>query len=216
MPFELDPVRTRVLGALLEKDLATPEYYPLSLNALVNACNQKSNRDPVVSYDEIDVRTALDSLRDLRLVAFVSGPGSRVEKYRHRLSELMNLTRGELAALSVLLLRGPQTVGELKQRTASMHPFEDLAIVEHTLKRLSEREPEPLAVEMPRLPGAREPRWSHLFSGEPVVPAAAESAPPVEAGLRDRVAQLEAALTEVREELHLLRQDIDALRRRLP
>jgi uncharacterized protein YceH (UPF0502 family) len=216
VPFELDPVQARVLGALLEKDLATPEYYPLSLNALVSACNQKTNRDPVVSYDESDVRAALDSLRDLRLVAFVSGAGSRVEKYRHRLSELMNLTRGELAVLAVLLLRGPQTVGELKQRTPSMHPFEDLDIIDHTLQRLSEREPDPLAVQMPRLPGAREPRWSHLLSGEPVAPAALEFASPAEPGLRDRVAQLEATLSEVREELHLLRQEIDAIRRRLP
>jgi uncharacterized protein YceH (UPF0502 family) len=214
VPFDLDPVQIRVLGALLEKDLATPDYYPLSLNALVNACNQKSNREPVVSYDPPSVLAALERLREARLVAFVSEAGSRVEKYRHRLSELMNLTRGELAVLAVLLLRGAQTGGELKQRASSMHPFEDLQAVESALARLAARVAGPLALQLPRAAGEREPRWAHLLSGEPQAPAP-EPAPPAEPGLRERVARLESELAATREDLHLLRQDFDTLRRSL-
>lgn len=203
-----------MLGALLEKDLATPDYYPLSLNALVNACNQKTNREPVVNYDAGTVQSALEQLRASQLVAFVAEAGSRVEKYRHRVSELMNLTRGELAVLAVLLLRGAQTVGELKQRTASMHPFEDLESVERTVERLAGREGEPLAVQLPRGAGEREPRWAHLLSGEP--PAPSVSAPAAaEPGLRERVALLESEMAELRACFKALREEMDELRRAL-
>lgn len=215
VPFDLDPIETRVLGALLEKDLATPDYYPLSLNALVNACNQKTNRDPVVSYDAATVLSALEQLRARRLAAFVAEAGSRVEKYRHRVSELMNLTRGEIAVLAVLLLRGPQTVGELKQRAASMHPFEDLDSVQHAVERLAAREEEPLAVQLPKGAGEREPRWAHLLSGQPPAPAAPAHSAPAEPALRERVALLEAELADLRARFNALREDLDELRRAL-
>ena len=141
----LHSIEVRVLGSLLEKDLTTPEYYPLTLNALQNACNQKSSREPVVSYDETTVAQGLELLRQKQLVLKVSGAGHRVEKYAHRLGETLNLGRRELALLCVLMLRGPQTVGELRGRTERMHPFEDMEEVERVLESLAVREPDPLA-----------------------------------------------------------------------
>ena len=167
--FELGPVEQRVLGALMEKDLATPEYYPLSLNALVNACNQKTNRDPVVAYEETTVRGALESLRDEGLAVFVSEAGSRVLKFRHRLNERFNFSRGELAVMAVLLLRGPQTPGELRSRTMNLHGFADLDAVQHTLDKLAGREGEPLAQQLPRAAGMKESRWCHLLAEAPEV-----------------------------------------------
>ncbi|MGC4056118.1 MAG: YceH family protein [Paludibaculum sp.] len=172
MSFDLDLVEARVLGCLAEKDMATPEYYPLSLNALTNACNQKSNREPVVSYDEVTVREGLCSLRDRGLATFVSEAGSRVEKFRHRLNERFNFTRGELAVLTVLLLRGAQTPGELRQRTDRMHSFEDLDALNHTLEKLAARDPDPIVRQLDRVPGMKESRWAHLLSGEPALPPA--------------------------------------------
>src|SRR5690349_3508526 len=136
----LHPVEIRVLGCLLEKEMTTPEYYPLTLNALVNACNQKSSRDPVVSFDEPTVVQALDGLREKKLARMVSGPDSRVAKYRQVFTDSANLTLPELALLCVLMLRGPQTAGELRGRTERMHRFQDFAEVESTLRRLAERE----------------------------------------------------------------------------
>jgi hypothetical protein len=202
--FDLDPIEARVLGCLAEKDLATPEYYPLSLNALTNACNQKSNRDPVVSYEEAAVYEALASLRDRGLAAFVSQSGSRVEKYRHLLSERFNFTRGEQALITVLLLRGPQTPGELRQRTERLHRFEDIDTMLHTLARLAEREPEPLVRPMERVPGMKEPRWAHLLSGEPPAPADAPIAAHANP-LEVRVEQLENELRTLREEFERFR-----------
>ena len=197
--FVLHPVETRVLGALIEKDLATPEYYPLSLNALTNACNQKTNREPVTAYEDADVRAALETLRELRLAAFVSEAGSRVEKYRHRMSELYNLTRGELAILAVLLLRGPQTAAELRERTSRMHGFADHDAVQHALNKLAGREPEPFVKLLPKAPGTKEPRWAHLFSGEPAMPEPA-AAPAAGSPLAERVTALEEELKRLREE----------------
>src|SRR5712691_11490008 len=144
----LHSIEVRVLGALLEKDLTTPEYYPLTLNALQNACNQKSSREPVVNYDETTVVQGLDLLRQKQLVLKVSGAGHRVEKYSHRLGETLNLGRRELALLCVLMLRGPQTVGELRGRTERMHDFEDLEEVERCLEVLAARDPDPLVTPM--------------------------------------------------------------------
>jgi uncharacterized protein YceH (UPF0502 family) len=217
--YDLSPHEVRVLGALLEKDLATPEYYPLSLNALTNACNQKTNRDPVTSYDDNTVRAALEALRERRLAAFVTEAGARVEKYRHRISEQLNFTRGELAILTVLLLRGPQTLGELRERSSRMHPFEDLQAVESVLSKLAEREPEPLVLHLPRVAGAKEARWAHLLSGEPrmegdSVPSVLLASPPAaDPALVARIEQLEALVQMVQEDLHELRQAIDQLRR---
>lgn len=188
-----------MLGCLAEKDMATPEYYPLSLNALTNACNQKSNREPVVSYDDATVRTALSGLRDQGLAAFVSESGSRVEKYKHRLNERFNFTRGELAVLCVLLLRGPQTGGELRQRTDRLYTFQDLDAVHHTLEKLASREP-PLVKQLERLPGTKEPRWAHLMSGEPVVEAGEVGGVVHVSPLAERVTQLEIELESLRAE----------------
>jgi uncharacterized protein YceH (UPF0502 family) len=161
----LSEVECRVLGSLIEKEITTPEYYPLSLNALVNACNQKSNRDPVMNLDEAAVRQALHSLDGQSLVRYVSASDSRVTKYEHRLQEAFNFYRHEVAILCVLLLRGPQTPGELRTRAERMHPFEDLSAVQSSLQHLMKREP-PLAKVLPRQRGTKESRYAHLLSGD--------------------------------------------------
>lgn len=160
----LNPVEIRVLGALAEKALATPDYYPLSLNALVNACNQKTGREPVMELAEEEVAVALDQLMRRRLAGSTTGAGSRVEKYRHLLDHAFELDRAGVAALTVLLLRGPQTAGEVRARTARMHEFEGLDDVEATLTRLASAD-EPLAVELAVQPGRKEPRFAHLLGG---------------------------------------------------
>ena len=161
----LSDVEVRVLGALIEKDITTPDYYPLSLNALVNACNQKNNRDPVMTLDEDAVRAALDSLQLQRLAGPASGADSRVTKYEHRLQEVFNFDRREIAVLCVLLLRGAQTPGELRGRSERMYRFEELEDVHAALDRLSQREP-PLVAVLPRQPGTKESRYMHLLSGK--------------------------------------------------
>src|ERR1700752_1296433 len=164
--FQLSPIEVRVLGSLIEKDITTPDYYPLSLNALVNACNQKNNRDPVMTLDEAAVRDALATLQDKRMAGPVSGADSRVTKFEHRLQEVFNFDRREIAIVCVLLLRGPQTPGELRSRTDRMYRFEALDETVSTLHRLSQRQPS-LARVLPRQPGTKESRYTHLFSGEP-------------------------------------------------
>src|SRR5690242_6360710 len=161
----LTEIETRVLGSLIEKDITTPDYYPLSLNALVNACNQKNNRDPVMTLDEASVRQALSSLQEMRMAGPAGGADSRVTKYEHRLQEVFNFDRREIAVVCGLLLRGPQTPGELRGRTERMYRFEALDDVDATLKKLMEREPS-LAAVLPRQPGTKESRYMHLFSGE--------------------------------------------------
>lgn len=160
----LNAIEVRVLGSLVEKDITTPDYYPLSLNALVNACNQKNNRDPVMTLDEDPVRSALDSLQVKRLAGPASGADSRVTKYEHRLQEVYNFDRRETAILCVLLLRGAQTPGELRSRSERMYAFESLEDVLAALDRLSRREP-PLVTILPRQPGTKESRYMHLLSG---------------------------------------------------
>src|SRR5277367_7030839 len=164
MDILLSEVEARVLGSLIEKEITTPESYPLSLNALLHACNQKSNRDPLMNLDEEAVRSALRSLGEQALARSASGD-SRVAKYEHRLSEVFNFTRPETAILCELLLRGPQTPGELRSRAERMHPFEDLSVVHTTLQRLMRREP-PLVKLLPRQPGMKEARYAHLLSGD--------------------------------------------------
>jgi len=165
LDFVLDNVEARVLGALVEKDVTTPDYYPLSLNALVNACNQKNNRDPVMELDEDAVRQALASLQQKRLAGPAHGADSRVAKYEHRLQEFFNFGRGETALVCVLLLRGPQTPGELRGRSERLFRFEEVADVLSTLQRLMQREP-PLVKALPRQPGTKEARYAHLFCGD--------------------------------------------------
>src|SRR5215467_4442629 len=164
--LNLNHIEVRVLGSLIEKDITTPDYYPLSLNALVNACNQKNNRDPVMTLDEAAVREALSTLQEKRLAGPAGGADSRVTKYEHRLQEVFNFDRREIAVVCVLLLRGPQTPGELRGRTDRMYHFEALEDVVSTLDRLAHREP-PLSAVLPRQPGTKESRYMHLFSGEP-------------------------------------------------
>ncbi|MBX9601580.1 MAG: YceH family protein [Bryobacteraceae bacterium] len=191
----LHPVEVRVLGALLEKDLTTPEYYPMTVNALLAACNQKSNRDPVVAFEEGAVEQALHSLKDKGWVSRLSGAGHRVEKWSHRIGEKLNLSPRELATLCVLMLRGPQTPGELRSRAERMHAFSDLEDVESCLRGMAEKG---LAIRMPVPPGMKEARWAHLIAGEPAMPV--EDARPAggTAGLADRVAALEAEVAELK------------------
>src|ERR1700732_4295498 len=168
MDLRLTENEVRVLGSLMEKDITTPEYYPLSLNALVNACNQKSNRDPVMQLDEGAVRSALDGLQQQRMAGPARGADSRVTKYEQRLQEVFNFMRPEIAVLCVLLLRGPQTPGELRGRTERMHRFEALDDVQSALQKLVQRDP-PLVKVLPRQPGTKESRWMHLMAGDVVV-----------------------------------------------
>jgi uncharacterized protein YceH (UPF0502 family) len=216
----------RVLGALIEKEITTPEYYPLSLNALVNACNQKSNRDPVMTLDEDAVRTALRSLSDQSL-ARSAGTDSRVPKYEHRLSDLFNFHRHEIAVLCVLLLRGPQTPGELRTRTDRMYSFEDLDSVHSALNLLMKREP-PVVRLLPRQPGTKEARYAQLLSGDPPAAAGAPASPASEfsrssepavatprssPGASERIVQLESELSALRAEVADLRAQFAAFQK---
>ena len=213
MDLQLNEVEARVLGALIEKDITTPDYYPLSLNALVNACNQKNNREPVMSLDENAVRDALESLQQRNLAGPASGADSRVTKYEHRLQEAFNFTRGETAIVCVLLLRGPQTPGELRGRTERMFRFETLDDVQSTLQRLMQREP-PLAKILLRQPGTKEARYMQLFSGNiqeadmPRIPAS-----PVTEHDNDRLSGLEEEVRDLRKEVADLKEQIATLRR---
>ena len=202
----LDPTEVRVLGALMEKEATTPEYYPLSLNALVNACNQKTNREPVTDYDDDTVADALASLREKHLALTLTG-GSRVNKYQQRMSETLNLGRRESAVLCVLFLRGPQTLGEIKDRSERMFSFADLAETEAVLEKLGA-----LVKKLPRLPGQKEARYVHLLSGEPDLEAMAE---PSSAAPPTRVAQLEQDLRDLRSEFDDLKRRFEALEAQL-
>jgi uncharacterized protein YceH (UPF0502 family) len=210
----LNAVEVRVLGSLVEKEITTPEYYPLSLNALVNACNQKNNREPVMQLDEDEVRQALHRLEDNQLAGPRRGLDSRVTKYEHRLQEVFNFTRGETAVLCVLLLRGPQTPGELRGRTERMYCFEELEDVLSALQRLMQREP-PLAVALPRQPGTKEVRYAHLLSGEIDVSAL----PSPSLGKADdpsdntRLAQLEAEVARLRQDMMELKEQVAKITR---
>src|SRR5271165_2262976 len=227
MPLLLTDIETRVLGALIEKDITTPDYYPLSLNALVNACNQKNNRDPIMTLNDATVRQALTTLQEKRMAGPAGGADSRVPKYEHRLQEVFNFDRREIAIVCVLLLRGPQTPGELRGRTDRMYHFEALDDVVSTLDRLAQREP-PLVCILARQPGTKEYRYMHLFSGEPLEPtvsratleresnqpspaseASAQSVPPP----AQRLARLEEEVASLRQELADVQQQLAAFRK---
>jgi uncharacterized protein len=204
----LNPAEARVLGALVEKDITTPDYYPLSLNALINACNQKNNREPVTNFDEETVRLALRNLSDKRLAGPAGGADGRVTKYEHRMQEVFNFTRPETAIMCVLLLRGPQTPGELRGRTERMHRFEDLDEVLSGLQQLMRREP-PLAKALGRRPGTKEIRYAHLLSGD--VEAWEPPAESASSGVTDeneRVAHLEAQVSALQSEVAELKQQM--------
>ena len=222
----LTPTEARVLGALVEKEITTPEYYPLSLNALVNACNQKNNREPVMALDEVEVRQALHGLEDEHLAAPVRGDG-RVPKYEHHMQEVFNFTRGEIAVFCVLLLRGPQTPGELRGRSERMHRFDELTDVQTVLQRLIAREPALVKV-LPRQPGMKEVRYGHLLCGDfesfestsaaahassysSSASGSASSYPPAheDVELKQRMAQLEAEVASLTRELGEVRDQIE-------
>jgi len=213
MDILLSDVETRVLGSLVEKELTTPEYYPLSVNALVNACNQKSNRDPVMSLDEEAVREAMRTLDKKGLAGAADNMVSRVSKYEHRLQEAYNFTRHEIAILAELLLRGPQTPGELRSRADRMHKFDDLGIVQSTLQRLMKREP-PLVKMLARQPGTKEARYAHLLSRDAEVsPAGAAVEVAVTATGSERIARLEARMETLQSEIADLKQQFAAFRK---
>jgi uncharacterized protein len=215
MEFRLSEVEVRVLGSLIEKDIATPEYYPLSLNALVNACNQKSNRDPVMQLDEDAVRDALDGLQQQRMAGPARGADSRVTKYEQRLQEVFNFTRPEIAVLCMLLLRGPQTPGELRGRTERLHRFEALEDVQSALQKLMLREPS-LAKVLPRQPGMKEARYAHLLAGDVL-----EAEGPAQVGRAserypadgDRVARLEEEVAKLRKEVGEIKDQLERFRK---
>ena len=200
----LQPAEVRVLGALVEKEITTPEYYPLTLNALINACNQKSSREPVVNYGEDTVSQALTLLRNKGLGLRISGAGHRVEKYGHTLGEKLNLGRREMALLCVLMLRGPQTVGELRGRSERMHDFEDLDEVERCLEALAARAPDPLVTPMPR------GRWAHLLGGPPEDVAETQAqGVPEKAGLESRVSALEREVEQLKQQFEGFRKQFE-------
>jgi uncharacterized protein len=207
----LSDVEARVLGALIEKDITTPDYYPMSLNALVNACNQKNNRDPVMTLHEDAVRAALESLQRQRLAGPASGADGRVTKYEHRLQEVYNFDRREIAIVCVLLLRGAQTPGELRGRTERMYRFEELEDVLATIEKLSQRDPA-LAAVLPRQAGTKESRYMHLFSGDApegeTIPAHTTFA-----SGGDRVGLLENEVAELRREVGEMREAWAAFRK---
>jgi len=213
----LNDIEARVLGALIEKEITTPDYYPLSLNALVNACNQKSNRDPVMTLDDDAVAQALQALRDKGLAAPADTTDSRVRKYEHCIQEVFNFDRREAAIICELLLRGPQTPGELRSRAERMHRFDDLAEVQSILQRLMRREP-PLVQVLARQPGTKEARYAHLLSGdvaagelqtEPVRQAAI----PSRSADGDRVARLEQEVADLRQDVADLNKQLAEFRR---
>lgn len=209
----LTDVEVRVLGSLIEKETTTPDYYPLSLNALTNACNQTSNRDPVVHYDEPTVAHAIETLRVRSLVRAVQQSGSRVTKFRHLMNETMSLTARYTAVLGVLMLRGPQTLGEIKTRASRLAAFETLEDVESVLTAMAERQPNPLIVALPRQPGQKEARYAHLLAGE-VTYTPPEAAPPTTAhSSGERIAALESDVQELRREVADLRAQLDAFRK---
>ncbi len=214
MDLILSDIEARVLGALVEKGVTTPDYYPLSLNALVNACNQKSNRDPVMNLDEESVRQAIRGLGKHALAGPADSFDGRVTKYEHRLQEAYNFDRREAAVLCVLLLRGPQTPGELRSRSERMHSFDDLSEVESTLQRLMKREP-PLVKILPRQPGTKEARYAHLFSGDVEVAQSNESeeTPAKDGGSPERIASLEQKVSQLQNEIADLKKEFSAFQK---
>jgi uncharacterized protein YceH (UPF0502 family) len=208
MDLELTQAEVRVLGSLVEKEAATPDYYPLSLNALVNACNQKSNREPVMAVEEGEVAAAVESLQTKGLALKTTGADHRVPKYSHRLGEVFNFDRREQVVLCVLMLRGPQTLGELRGRTERLHPFDSLEAVEGALARLAERTPA-LVRKLARQPGEKEPRYAHLLASEVAAPEPSPMAADSRASLEERVSRLEAEVAELRRGLEEFRKSFE-------
>ncbi|HEY5653440.1 MAG TPA: YceH family protein [Pontiella sp.] len=219
MKVELTSIEERVLGCLIEKEMATPEYYPLTLNSLVNACNQKSNRYPVMALDSATVEQTLYTLRTKhKLVIEVSSAGSRVPKYRHNFSDHWNFSPAKMAILCELFVRGPQTPGDLRAHASRLHPLADAAEVDHILHGLENYDGGPFVIHLPCEPGRRERRWAHLFAGDPKIATQPELPFSVQAHsddsgriqlLEDEVAQLRQDITELRNEISSLKNRTD-------
>jgi len=213
----LSSIEARVLGSLIEKQITTPEYYPLTLNALTAACNQKNNRNPVTSYAETDIEEALYSLREKNLAYVFHGTTSRVPKYKHVAPEVMHLSPPELAAMCVLMLSGPQTVGEIRTRGYRLYEFSGLEEVEETLRALASREDEPMVIKLPRQPGQKDARFVHLLSGAPDLEAMSESAPAERTSRRgadqDRVAALEQQVESLTQQVAGLSEQFEAFKK---
>jgi len=214
----LSDIEARVLGSLVEKQVTTPEYYPLTLNSLTLACSQKNNRTPVTSYNETEVAAALETLREKNLAYVFYGSTSRVPKYKHVLPEVMHLSQPELALICVLLLRGPQTTGELATRAFRLHEFSGLEEVETTLNSLISREPDPLVMRIPRQPGQKEARFAHLLSGEVSIEVVSEGAAPARGRGRgetnaDKVSALEAEVETLKAEVGMLKTQFESFKK---
>ena len=212
MPELLNEIETRVVGALVEKQLTTPEYYPLTLNALVAACNQKNNREPVMTLTEVEVTNALEHLRDRNIVYVFYGSNARVPKYKHMLPSVFELEPAEVAIIAVLLLRGSQTLGELRERTGRMHEFSGLGEVQETLDSLARRD-EPLVVKLERAPGQKEARFTHLLSGEidmeKIAATTSTPQPRSTAQSAGKVEQWEQQIAELKSEITSLKERFD-------
>ena len=207
-PSLLNDIQVRILGSLIEKELITPDYYPLTLNALTNACNQKSNRDPVLNIDETTIIRALESLKDMHLVGTISGAGIRHQKYRHNFGSLFNLSKDEIAILCVLMLRGYQTLGEIRNRTERMFEFESLEQVEEVINKLIQRNPESLVLKLPLQVNQKESRYAHLLSGEPQISD-------IQTKKEDAVIQVEAEnkkISKLEEEVRNLKNEFSDLK----
>lgn len=212
MNATLNDVEVRVVGSLIEKQLSTPDYYPLSLNALMNACNQLSNREPVVSYDEQTIVKALGSLKEKGLARMITGADSRVPKYQHVIEEFFDLAVQEVAIMCVLMLRGHQTSGEIRGRTNRLYNFANLEEVDLTLQGLIDRQPQPLVMRLPRQPGTKEARYAHLLAGEVIVETKERAVPiitaatPSNSAENERIVQLEIEVAQLRQELNELQE----------
>jgi uncharacterized protein len=218
MPTVLTDVAVRVLGSLVEKQVTTPEYYPLTLNALMLACNQKNNRHPVTSFDEATVAQAVDSLREKNLVYIFYGSTSRVPKYKHVMPEIFHLDEGELAVMCVLMLRGAQTVGELRERGSRLHQFSGLEEVEETLNSLVNKEPDTLVIRLPRQPGQKEARFAHLLAGEIDIEQLAETESTREASggrqsSTERISHLEQEVESLNDQVTSLQQQFEEFKK---
>lgn len=210
----LNDIEIRVMGALVEKQVTTPEYYPLTLNSLTAACNQKNNRNPVTSYSENEVAHALETLREKNLTYVYHGSTSRVPKYKHVMPEVMHLNRAELALMCVMMLRGPQTTGELRSNSARLHEFSGLEEVDATINSLITHDPEPLAVRLPRQAGQKEARFAHLLSGEVAVEEMASEGSPLRSrGREDRVAILESEIENLKGQIVQLREQFEGFKK---
>tara|TARA_B100000686_G_scaffold290652_1_gene318156 strand:+ start:118 stop:768 length:651 start_codon:yes stop_codon:yes gene_type:complete len=212
MELNLSAVEARVVGALMEKERATPQNYPLSLNGVLMACNQKSGRDPVMALPETTVFRALEQLMGKRVVQRLISDDSRVPKYRQTFSEMFRMDDGEAAAVCVLLLRGPQTTGEIRGRTERLHKFAGLEAVSETIRRLQSKEPDPLVQQLPRQPGTKESRFSHLFSGEVALADVPEPASVTVQAENDRINQLESEVRSLRSEVGWLKAQFESFK----